>query len=94
MAMMMWELQYLKLLVKRQVLSILEDLAREILQALAYLENHSNLEVPVDQPVLYRLLAREILQALAYLENHSNLEVPVDQPVLYRLLAREILQDL
>jgi hypothetical protein len=94
MAMMIWELQYLKLLVKRQDLSILEDLALEVLQALAYLENHSNLEVQVDQPVLYRLLALEVLQALAYLENHSNLEVQVDQPVLYRLLALEVLQAL
>jgi hypothetical protein len=64
MAMMIWELQYLKLLVKRQDLSVLEDLAREVLQALAYLQNHSNLEVQVDQSVLCRLLAREVLQDL------------------------------
>jgi hypothetical protein len=43
MAVMIWEPQYLKLLVKRQDLSILEDLTLEALQALAYLENHSNL---------------------------------------------------
>jgi hypothetical protein len=94
MVMMIWELQYLKLLVKRQDLSVLEDLAREVLQALAYLENHSNLEVQVDLSVLCHLLAREVLQALAYLENHSNLEVQVDLSVLCHLLAREVLQDL
>jgi hypothetical protein len=64
MAMMIWELQYLKLLVKRQDLSVPEDLALEVLQALAYLQNHSNLEVQVDQSVLCRLLAREVLQDL------------------------------